>query len=139
MSQVSVFAVLKNKPPDVNSDAVGSVFTFGPGGTYNASEHLGLRMRGFPPGNDNDAVVGTGNGPDYVLSTSTNLSKYNEWRNISIVTDDSLFNTTLRWNGNDAVMAPGGITFLCLFHLVIQPPAAEESDQPTILEICLSR
>ncbi len=108
MSQLSVFAVLKNKPPDINSDAVGSVFTFGPGGTYNASEHIGLRMRGFPPGNDNDAVVGTGDGPDYVLATSTNLSKYNEWRNISIVTDKKLFNTTLRWNGNDAVMAPNG-------------------------------
>ena len=108
MSQVSVFAVLKNKTPDVNSDAVGSVFTFGPGGTYNASEHLGLRMRGFPPGNNNDVVVGTGDGPDYVLTTSTGLSKYNEWRNISFVTDEKLFNTTLRWNGNDAVTAPSG-------------------------------
>ena len=83
-------------------------------------------MRGFPPGNDNDAVVGTGDGPDFVTATSTNLSKYNEWRVISIVTDDSLFNTTLRWNGKNAFMEPGGITFLCLFHLVILQPAAEE-------------
>jgi Secretion system C-terminal sorting domain len=108
MSQVSVFAVLKNKVPDVNSDAEGSVLTFGPGGTYNASEHLGLRMRGFPPGNDNDVVVGTGDGPDYVLATSMNLAKYNEWRNISFVTNEKLFNTTFRWNGNDASMAPSG-------------------------------
>jgi len=108
MSQVSVFAVLKNKAPDVNSDAVGSILTFGPGGAYNASEHLGLRMRGFPPGNDNDVVVGTGDGPDYVLATSANLSKYNEWRDISFVSDKTLFNTTLQWNGNNAVMTPSG-------------------------------
>ncbi|MGA9291323.1 MAG: ScyD/ScyE family protein [Ignavibacteriaceae bacterium] len=107
MSQISLFMVFNNKSGASGSNPPGFVLTFGPGGTYAASEHFAIKMRGMDNG-DNDIIVGTEDHNDYVLFTGQNIAKYNEWRNIFIVRDKTVSNTTLWWNGVSAPSSASG-------------------------------
>ena len=106
MTQISLFMVFSNRS-GASSAAPGFVLTFGPGGTYLANEHFAIKMRGMDDG-DNDIIVGTEDHNDYVLFTGQNIAKYNEWRNIFIVRDKTVSNTTLWWNGVSAPPTPSG-------------------------------
>ena len=54
-------------------------------------------------------MVGTGDPAGLVKATATGIAIYDEWRNISVVRDRTLFNTTLRWNGTDALITTIGL------------------------------
>ena len=107
MSQISLFMVFNNRSGASGSNPPGFVLTFGPGGPYAANEHFAIKMRGMDNG-DNDIIVGTEDHNDYVLFTGQNIAKYNEWRNIFIVRDKTVSNTTLWWNGVSAPPTPSG-------------------------------
>ena len=106
MTQISLFMVFNNRS-GASSSAPGFVLTFGPGGAYVANEHFAVKMRGMDDG-DNDIIVGTEDHNDYVQFIDQNIAKYNEWRNIFIVRDKTVSNTTLWWNGVSAPPTPSG-------------------------------
>ncbi len=107
MSQISLFMVFNNRSGASGSNPPGFVLTFGPGGPYAANEHFAIKMRGMDNG-DNDIIVGTEDHNDYVVFTGQNIAKYNEWRNIFVVRDKTVSNTTLWWNGVSAPSSASG-------------------------------
>ncbi len=107
MSQISLFIVFNNKSGGSGPNPPGFVLSLGPSGTFIANEHLAIKMRGMDNG-DNDIIVGTEDHNDYVVFTGQNIAKYNEWRNINIVRDGTVSNTTLRWNGVSAPSSASG-------------------------------
>ena len=107
MAQISLFIVFNNKSGASGTNPPGFLLTFGPGGPYSSNEHFAVKMRGMDNG-DNDIIVGTENHSDYVVFTSQNIAKYNEWRDISIIRDRTVSNTKLNWNGIDASATPSG-------------------------------
>jgi hypothetical protein len=110
MLQISLFIVFNNKSGATGTTAPGFVLTFGPGGPYSANQHFAIKMRGMDNG-DNDIIIGTEDHSDFVMFTGQNIAKYNEWRNLSIIRDRTVSNTTLRWNGIDAPGTPSGSNF----------------------------
>ena len=109
MDQISFFMVFKNRSGVQLSDPTlpGFVLNFGPSGTFIAEEHLAFKMRGFTD-DDHTINIGTGDPAGLVKATATGIAVYDEWRNISVVRDRTLFNTTLRWNGEDALITTIG-------------------------------
>ncbi len=107
MSQISLFMVFNNRSGASGSNPPGFVLSFGPGGPFVANEHFAIKMRGMDNG-DNDIIVGTEDHNDYVEFTGQDIAKYNEWRNIFIVRDKTVSNTTLVWNGVSAPSSPSG-------------------------------
>ncbi len=107
MTQISLFTVFKNKSGALGSNPPGFILTLGPGGTYAANEHFAIKMRGMDDGDD-DIIVGTEDHNDYIKATGPGIAKYDEWRNINIVRDLTVSNTTLRWNGMDATITASG-------------------------------
>jgi Secretion system C-terminal sorting domain len=107
MKQISLFMVFENKSGASGSNPPGFILTLGPSGPYAANEHFAIKMRGMD-NSDNDIIVGTEDHNDYVVFAGTNIAKYNEWRNVTIVRDETVSNTTLRWNGIDSPGAPSG-------------------------------
>jgi len=111
MTRISVFTVFKNRSGSSGgtTGAPGFVLIFGPGGTYVPQQNFVIKMRGFGgSASEDDVVVGNGNSQNFVIARSANLSKYDQWRNISIVRDSATHNTTFRWNGIDAEIIPVG-------------------------------
>jgi hypothetical protein len=107
MTQISLFMVFNNRSGASGTNPPGFVLTFGPGGPYVANEHFAIKMRGMDNG-DNDIIIGTEDHNDYVKFTGQDIAKYDEWRNIYIVRDKTVSNTTLWWNGTNAPAAPSG-------------------------------
>ena len=110
MDQISLFLVFKNKSGAQQSDPTlpGFILNLGPSGAFVADEHLAIKMRGFTD-DDNTINIGTGDPTGLVKATATGIAVYDEWRNISVVRDRTLFNTTLRWNGTDALITTIGL------------------------------
>ncbi len=109
MTQISLFMVFKNKS-GVSGPAnfPGFVLVSGPGGSFTPGEHFIIKMRGF---NNSDDIINigiAGDATNLIQATAPNIAKYDEWRNINIISDSTIFNTTTRWNGNDASMVTVG-------------------------------
>ena len=100
MSKFSIFMVVKNDPGGgQNPD---HVMAFGPlGGSWD-SWYFILFM-GVDNVTDRIEIGGPDGG---IRAVTPNLSAYGEWRNISITTNQTIYSTTLRWNGNNATMTP---------------------------------
>ncbi len=99
MTQITLFMVVKNNAPVPGQDHSDHVMAFGaPTGEgyfvlFGGSERISDRIEiGGPAGG--------------VRAKATNIAAYGEWRIISIVTNTTIHNTTLRWNGSNAVMTP---------------------------------
>ena len=101
MTQFSLFVVLNNHVGTPGND--GNVITFGANGGY---PHQWFMIMRYPNTPDSIAMGNATN--SYVNAFSHNVAAYDQWRNLSIVTTGSVFNTTLRWDGNDAHMALDG-------------------------------
>jgi hypothetical protein len=104
MSQISYFLVFKN-----DSGAQGAnpnnVLTFGAAGGGLGEQYFML-VRGLANIPDRIGIgVGTSNG---IQANATNIAAYGAWRYISVITNQTIWSTTLRWNRNDASMVPVG-------------------------------
>jgi hypothetical protein len=101
MTQFSLFLVLNNHAGTPGND--GNVITFGANGDFN---HQWFMIMRFPNSSDSIALGPADN--SYVNAFSHNVAAYDQWRNLSIVTTGSAFNTTLRWDGIAAHMSLDG-------------------------------
>ena len=101
MSQFTLFMVVKNYAPVLGQEHSDHVMAFG----APTGEGYFVLFGGLERISDRINIGGPLGG---MRATATNIAAYGEWRIISIVTDKKIFNTTLRWNGSDAVMAPDG-------------------------------
>jgi hypothetical protein len=109
MNKVSLFMVFKNKSGVPGpSNYPGFVLVSGPGSSFTPGEHFIVKMRGFNNTDDIINIAVAGDATNLIQATSPNIAKYDEWRNINIISDSTIFNTTVRWNGNDASMVTVG-------------------------------
>jgi photosystem II stability/assembly factor-like uncharacterized protein len=106
MSQISTFIVFRN-----NSGATGLYpdlpLTFGSGSNMDLGKQYFLVMKDLTGNIPNRIGVALGS-ESYILATATNIEAHGEWRNISIVTNQTIWNTTLRYNGYDASISKVG-------------------------------
>ena len=101
MTQFSLFLVINNHAGTVGNE--GNVLTFGAGGDFDHQWFMGMR---YPSGSDNMGMAtGYSNG---IGATMPNLAAYDQWRNLSVVSTGSVWNTTLQWDGVAALMSPNG-------------------------------
>jgi hypothetical protein len=92
-------------------------------------------MRGFNNSDDIINIAIAGDPTNLIQATSPSIAAYNEWRNINIISNSTIFNTTVRWNGNDASMITVGNDVLISAKLVIQQVLAEDLAQLIIFRI----
>jgi hypothetical protein len=96
MTQFSLFVVIKNQPGSAGNS--GNVITFGAAGDFSHQWYMGMYF-----GPDTIGMGGSGN---YIAAISPSLAAYDTWRNLSVATTGTLWNTTLQWNGSGAQMVP---------------------------------
>jgi len=100
MSRFTIFMVVKNDPGGGSNP--DHVIAFGPqGGGWDS--WLFILFMGVDNIPDRIEIGGPDGG---IRAVAPNLSAYGEWRNISITTNQTIYSTTLRWNGNNATMTP---------------------------------
>jgi hypothetical protein len=97
MTQFSLFLVIYNR-----SGSAGNVITFGAAGDFNNQWFMGMQI---PSGPDNIGMLGNNAG---IVAVGSGLAAYDQWRNISVVANQSIWSTTVRWDGKDAHMFPNG-------------------------------
>jgi hypothetical protein len=97
MTQFSLFLVINNR-----SGSAGNVITFGAAGDFNNQWFMGMQI---PSGPDNIGMLGNNAG---IVAVGSGLAAYDQWRNISVVANQSIWSTTVRWDGKDAHMFPNG-------------------------------
>jgi hypothetical protein len=98
MTQFSLFLVINNHPGTPGNE--GHIIIFGANGDYDHQWFMG------PTPSDS---IGMATGwTNYINAISPGLGAYNQWRNLSVVTTGSVWNTTVQWDGNNAHMSPGG-------------------------------
>jgi hypothetical protein len=100
MSEFTIFMVVKNDSGGgLNPD---HVMAFGPiGGGWD--QWYFILFMGIDNVKDRIEIGGPDGG---IRAVAPNISAYGEWRNISIETNQLIYSTTLRWNGNNATMIP---------------------------------
>src|ERR1035437_9246305 len=100
MSKFTIFMVVKNDPGGgLNPD---HVMAFGPlGGGWD--QWYFILFMGVDNVTDRIEMGGPDGG---IRAVAPNISAYGEWRNISVVTNQTIYSTTLRWNGSNATMIP---------------------------------
>ena len=100
MSKFTIFMIVKNDPGGgLNPD---HVIAFGPLNGGWDSWYFILFM-GVDNVTDRIEIGGPDGG---IRAVAPNLSAYGKWRNISVTTNQTIYSTTLRWNGNNATMTP---------------------------------
>ena len=102
MTQFSLFLVINNHAGSVGND--GNVITFGANGDFDHQWFMGMWNTS---GSDNMVGMATGYS-NFIDATMPGLRAYDQWRNLSVVSTGSVWNTTLQWDGKDALMSPGG-------------------------------
>jgi hypothetical protein len=103
MSQFTLFMVVKNDTAVLGSAHSDHVMAFG----APTGDGYFILFGGLDRISDRINIGGPNGG---VRATAANIAAYGEWRIISIVTNQTIYNTTLRWNGSNAVMSPDGGT-----------------------------
>jgi hypothetical protein len=101
MTRFSLFLVINNHPGSAGNE--GNVMTFGAAGDFGHQWFMGMR----DPGGSDGIGMATGYG-SYINASSPSLAAYDQWRNLSVVVNQTVWNTTMRWGGNNVLMAPGG-------------------------------
>ena len=102
MTQFSLFVVINNHAGVPNNQ--GNVITFGANRDFDHQWFMGM----FP---DPDSIgMAGGADPNFggVSGGRAGLTVHDAWRNLSVVLNQTIWNTTVRWNGNDVPMAHGG-------------------------------
>ena len=102
MTQFSLFLVINNHQGSSTGNGDGNVITFGANGDFS---HQWFMIMRYP---DTSGISMATWYNSYVNAFSHNVAAYDQWRNLSIVTTGSVFNTTLRWDGNAAHMSLDG-------------------------------
>ena len=103
MSQFTFFMVVKNNTPVPGQDHSDHVMGFG----TPTGEGYFVLFGGLDRISDRIEIGSSAGG---VRAVIPNIAAFGEWRLISIVTDQRIYNTTLRGNGIDATMTPNGGT-----------------------------
>jgi photosystem II stability/assembly factor-like uncharacterized protein len=99
MSQMSLFMVFRH-------NSGGDVLTLGAAGDLTLGHQFFVVVRGLADSSDR---IGLGFDASHgIRAMGENIAARDEWRNISVITDQTIFSTTLRWNGRDATMAQVG-------------------------------
>ena len=103
MTQISFFIVIKQYQGATNPDEEVPL-TFG-GLNMNLGKQYFFVTRN-PYLTDPNNHIDVGFDPSHTTDASANnIAVYGDWKNYSIVTDQTVWNTTIRWNGNDATIA----------------------------------
>jgi hypothetical protein len=101
MTQFSLFLVINNHQGTVGN--TGNVITFGASGDFGHQWYMGMAIPEF--GSD---TLGMFIGAGWVRGGTSGLVAYDQWRNLSVVANQTIWNTTLQWDGNDVPLVPGG-------------------------------
>ncbi len=105
MSQFTLFMVVKNGPGDgaPGGGHLDHVINFGPSGG-DLDEWFFVLFGGLDRLSDR---IGMGEGSvANIQAVAPNIAALGEWRIISIMTNQTILNTTVRWNGSNATMVP---------------------------------
>jgi hypothetical protein len=101
MTQFSLFLVINNHPGTPGNE--GNIITFGAAGDY---WYMGMAIPAY--GSDTLGMAVTGVNFGWVRGGTPGLVAHDQWRNLSVVTTGTIWNTTLQWDGNDVPLFPGG-------------------------------
>ena len=104
MTQFSLFLVINNHAGDPNND--GNVLTFGANRDFDHQWFMGMWSQ-FGP----DSIGMATGYTNAIYAMLPHLGDHDQWRNLSIVTTGSIWNTTLRWDGKSAHMSPVGADY----------------------------
>jgi len=101
MTQFSLFLVIKNHLGTAGNS--GNVITFGAAGDFDHQWFMGMALGG-------PDTIGMAGGVNFgwVGGGKPGLAAYGQPRNLSVVVNQTIWNTTLWRDGNDVLMAPGG-------------------------------
>jgi hypothetical protein len=100
MSRFTLFMVVKNDPG--GGDHSDHVLNFGPsGGDWD--KWVFILFGGLDRLPDRIEMGGPDGG---IRAVAPNIAAYGDWRIISIATNHTILNTTLRWNGSNATVIP---------------------------------
>ena len=101
MTQFSLFLVINNHAGSSGNE--GNVITFGAAGDH---WYMGMAIPDY--GSDTLGMAVSGANFGWVRGGTPGLVAHDQWRNLSVVTTGTIWNTTLRWDGNDVPLFPGG-------------------------------
>ena len=106
MTQFSLFLVINNHAGDPNND--GNVITFGARGDFDHMWYMGMAFPLFGP--DTIGMAGgAGNVFGWIHAGMPRLAARDAWRNLSVVLNQTIWHTTMRWDGTAVPMVPGGL------------------------------
>jgi hypothetical protein len=110
MSQISLFLVFKIDSGLVGNEGTDPLpyFPIVLGNPNLAGEAYGLSMRNFFSGNSPNFIDPWVDAESWVHAEAPNIAAYDQWKVLSVVTNQTVWNTTLRSNGVDAVITPQG-------------------------------
>ena len=104
MTQFSLFVVLNNHVGAPGND--GNVITFGANGDFDHQWFMGRWSRFGPTPSKWRRAIRI-----FITAMLPHLGEPDQWRNLSIVTTGSIWNTTLQWDGKSAHMSPVGADY----------------------------
>ncbi len=105
MTQFSLFLVINNHLGSAGNE--GNVITFGANRDFDHQWYMGMAIPAY--GSDTLGMAGgVGIIFGWVRGGKPGLVAHDAWRNLSVVLNQTIWNTTLRWDGNDVHMFPGG-------------------------------
>ena len=102
ITQFSLFLVINNHQSNVNDE--GNVITFGTNGDTGHQWYMGMAIPEF--GSD---TLGMFIGNGWVRGGTPGLVAFDQWRNLSVIANQTIWNTTLQWDGNNVPLATGGL------------------------------
>jgi hypothetical protein len=101
MTQFSLFLVINNHSGSVGN--TGNVLTFGANGNF---WYMGMAIPDY--GVDTLGMAVSGGNFGWVRGGTPGLVAHDKWRNLSVVLNQTIWNTTLQWDGNSVPLFPGG-------------------------------
>ena len=104
MTQFTLFVVLNNHVGAPGND--GNVITFGANGDFDHQWFMGRWSQVGP-----DTIAMATGYTNAIYAMLPHLGEPDQWRNLSIVTTGSIWNTTLQWDGKSAHMSPVGADY----------------------------
>jgi len=101
MTQFSLFLVINNHLGTPGNE--GNIITFGAAGDH---WYMGMAIPDY--GSDTLGMAVSGGNFGWVRGGTPGLVAHDQWRNLSVVVNQTIWSTTLRWDGNDVPLFPGG-------------------------------
>ena len=108
MSQISLFFVFKPDSGLAGTDNTDPLpyFPIILGDANFAGRAYGLSMRNFFSGNSPDIIDPWTSSVSWVHATTHNAAAFGQWKILSAVTNETMWNTSVRVNGVDAAITP---------------------------------